>query len=435
MIRATLGIDLGTSGVRAVVLGGTGVLAAGTVRLGPARRRDAAALWAAVGAVLNGLDLSGVGALAVAGTSGTLLPVRADGSPAGGLSLYSDPDPAGAAPLPPDSTASALARAIGLQAAPGAVRILHEADWIAGRFLGRFDATDWNNALKTGFDPAALAWPDWLAAAGMRSAMLPRVVAPGTPLGRVMPAAARRFGLPADAVVAAGTTDGCASFLATGADGIGDGVTALGSTTTLKLLADAQVIAPRWGVYSHRLRGCWLPGGASNAGGAVLARFFTPDEITTLSRRIDPGRPSPCDFYPLPAPGERFPVNDPALLPRLLPRPADDADFLHGLLEGIARIEALGYRRLAELGAPALRRVLTTGGGAANPAWTAIRTRVLGVPVSAADADAALGTAVLARSALAAPSPGGRGRGAANARPGSTPLSRNAPSSGPASPA
>lgn len=33
------------------------------------------------------------------------------------------------------------------------------------------------------------------------------------------------------------------------------------------------------------------------------------------------------------------------------PRPADDAAFLHGLLEGMARIEALGYERLAALGA------------------------------------------------------------------------------------
>jgi len=187
-------------------------------------------------------------------------------------------------------------------------------------------------------------------------------------------------------------------------------VTALRSTTTLKLLADAQVVAPGWGIYSHGLRGCWLPGGASNAGGAVLARFFTPDEITALSRRIDPARASTCDFYPLPTPGERFLVNNPALPPRLLPRPADDAAFLHGLLEGIARIEALGYRRLAELGAPALWRVLTTDGGA-NPAWTAIRARVLGVPVSAADADAARGAAIPARSALAAPSPYGKGPG------------------------
>ena len=390
MTPPTLGIDLGTSGIRAVVLGGAEILAAGAARLLPGVRHDPAALWAAVAAVLDGMDLSGVGALAVDGTSGTLLAVLADGTPAGRLSLYSDP---GTVP----------ARATAMLACPGTARVLHEADWIAGQFSGLFDVTDWNNALKTGFDPVALAWRD--------GAGLPRVVAPGTALGRVTPAAARRFGLPTDAMVAAGTTDGCASFLGTGADQVGDGVTALGSTMTLKLLAGTPVSAPEWGIYSHRLPSAWLPGGASNTGGAVLAQFFTPDQVTALSARIDPARPSACDFYPLPAPGERFPINDPALPPRMAPRPPDDAMFLHGLLEGMARIEALGYRRLADLGAPTLRRVLTTGGGAANAVWTAIRARILGVPVLPADGDAAQGSAILARNALPAPSPSGRGPG------------------------
>ena len=86
----TLGIDLGTSGVRAVVLDGGAVRAAGAARLDPARRRDPAALRAAVAQVLSGLDLAGVEAVAVDGTSGTVLPVRADGAPAGNLSLYND---------------------------------------------------------------------------------------------------------------------------------------------------------------------------------------------------------------------------------------------------------------------------------------------------------------------------------------------------------
>jgi len=74
------------------------------------------------------------------------------------------------------------------------------------------------------------------------------------------------------------------------------------------------------------------------------------------------------------------------------------------LLEGIAQIEALAYRRLAEFGAPYPRRVLTTGGGAVNPAWTAIRARHLGVPVVAAThREAAYGAALLARQGFETP--------------------------------
>ena len=121
-----------------------------------------------------------------------------------------------------------------------------------------------------------------------------------------------------------------------------------------------------------------------------------------LSARIDPSSDSGLDYYPLPSPGERFPINDPALAPRLEPRPADDARFLHGLFEGMARIEQLGYRRLQELGAPFPNRVKTTGGGAVNQTWRKLRERILGVPVeAAAHSEAAYGAALIAAGKVA----------------------------------
>ena len=42
------------------------------------------------------------------------------------------------------------------------VGLLHQADWLAALLHGRWDATDWNNALKLGFDPATERYPDWL---------------------------------------------------------------------------------------------------------------------------------------------------------------------------------------------------------------------------------------------------------------------------------
>ena len=51
------------------------------------------------------------------------------------------------------------------------------------------------------------------------------------------------------------------------------------------------------------------------------------------------------------------------------------------MLEGIADVEALVYRRLRELGAPTLKTVRTVGGGARNPAWTRIRARKLSAPL------------------------------------------------------
>jgi sugar (pentulose or hexulose) kinase len=52
---------------------------------------------------------------------------------------------------------------------------------------------------------------------------------------------------------------------------------------------------------------------------------------------------------------------------------------------------------LQELGATPLESVLTAGGGAGNTAWTAMRARILGVPVQPSSrVEAAYGTALLA---------------------------------------
>ncbi|MGQ2903947.1 MAG: FGGY-family carbohydrate kinase [Neoaquamicrobium sediminum] len=418
MTPLVIGIDLGTSGARAVAMTPAfDIVAQGASSLSDrgADAHDPGVWWNAVETalehVLTVVEPSSVRAIAIDGTSGTLLPVDADGTPLARPLMYSDKveDESLLARIAPviarDSAAhgatSGLAKALVFQDTGGIAKVLHQADWIAGQLSGRFDTTDENNALKTGYDPVAKRWPEWIAATGLRPELLPRVVAPGTPICVIAPATAVRFGLTEDVTIVAGTTDGCASFVATGASEPGDGVTVLGSTLTLKLLCDQPVFAPEFGVYSHRINGLWLAGGASNTGGRVLARYFTGDEIARLSEGIDPQEESALDYYPLLEPGERFPVMDANLQPRLEPRPASDAAFLKGMLEGIAAIEKRGYDRLADLGAPALRSVRSVGGGAGNVAWTAIRQRRLGVPFLPAHSEqAAAGAARLALKGL-----------------------------------
>lgn len=64
-----------------------------------------------------------------------------------------------------------------------------------------------------------------------------------------------------------------------------------------------------------------------------------PRELETLSAEIDPSVDSPLDFYPLPrgTRGERFPTNDPLKESVLEPRPEGRREYLHGLLQAIAR--------------------------------------------------------------------------------------------------
>jgi sugar (pentulose or hexulose) kinase len=415
MTTTAIGIDVGTTGVRVALMDARGTpLGFQSCPFAPADRRHPARWWHAVESALAALmasaDLSRVGCIAVDGTSGTILLLDEAGQPMGKASLYNDPAPeaaarAVAAAAPAGSAAggaaSPLAKLLALQNQPGTARLSHQADWIAAQLGAPVGISDENNALKTGYDPVQRSWPGWLRGLGIRTALLPEVVEPGTPIGVIDPAVASRFGLPADVVIAAGTTDGCAAFLATGADTGGAAVTSLGSTLTLKQLCDRPIFSPKYGVYSHRLGSRWLAGGASNSGGAALARYFAPDALVSYSARIDPTLESGLDYYPLPSPGERFPFADPHLLPRDTPRPTDDVRFLHGLLQGIARIEALGYRRLADLGAPALSAVRTVGAGARNAAWTVIRRRALGVDlIPARSEEAAMGAATLALKAM-----------------------------------
>lgn len=94
----------------------------------------------------------------------------------------------------------------------------------------------------------------------------------------------------------------------------------------------------------------------------MLRQHFSDKQLAELSTQIAARggvtAPTGLDYYPLPAVGERFPINDPQMAPRMARRDGDDdATFLHGLLEGIAEVEAQAYRQLAELGASPLVKV------------------------------------------------------------------------------
>ncbi|MGC4026403.1 MAG: FGGY-family carbohydrate kinase [Mesorhizobium sp.] len=408
-----IGIDIGTSGARALAMNARRIVVAqasapfGTSTTVRAPQQWWTAVSNALSSLLQQIEPHKVRAIAVDGTSGTVLPIDSEGRPLAEPLMYNDavvdqslldrikqfaPAESGA-----HGATSGLAKALKFINLPGLHRIVHQADWIAGNLSGRFDLTDENNALKTGYDPIARRWPDWISDAGMPVALLPQALKPGSISGSISANAAREFGLPPDTHIVAGTTDGCASFLATGANRPGDGVTALGSSLTLKLLSDRPIFAPDYGIYSHRIGDMWLAGGASNSGGRVLAKFFDATALQSLSSRIDPLQPSGLDYYPLLDKGERFPVADPNLEPRLEPRPHDDSLFLQGLFEGITAIEKLGYERLSELGAPSLTSLRSVGGGSINPVWTAIRENALGVPfLKVASTEAAAGTARLA---------------------------------------
>ena len=408
-----LGLDFGTSGARANLIDPNGNLVHEAAL--KFSRNDYAEWREALWQLLGGIPAkyrANIASIAICGTSSTSLLCDQAGEPLLPALLYNDSRASAEAEvirrMAPtghvcNSASSSLAKLLWFRKQPeyaSARYFLHQADWLAFLLHGKPGISDYHNALKLGYDVESLCYPQWLAEM-VEERVLPRVIEPGAATGFIQADTANKFGLSAKCQIRAGTTDSIAAFIASGVHRPGQAVTSLGSTIVLKLLSQKRVEAAEYGIYSHRCGTLWLAGGASNCGGAVLDKLFGHERLAELSRQLNPDHPTGLDYYPLMTAGERFPVNDIHLQPRLEPRPQDDASYLQGLLESLARIEAQGYTLLENLGATPVRSVLTAGGGASNAAWTAIRSRIMAIQVGTTEhTEAAYGAAKLARNGV-----------------------------------
>jgi sugar (pentulose or hexulose) kinase len=417
-----LGLDLGTSGARLALMEATGDATAalrweqaipypGRFEEPEGWRRALATLVAA----LSTEDRQRVGAIAIDGTSGTLLLCRPDGSLPGAELSSALPyhhacsgQQAAAAALvnnqgPAASASGSLARALELleraKAAgiDGPLWLRHQADWLMGWLLGSWRWGEESNNLRLGWDLQLQRWSGSIASESW-AAGLPDICPSGRVVGPLGAEAAAQLNLSPRCQVVAGSTDANAAVLA--ADPLpGDGITVLGTTLVLKQFVPEPLKG--LGLSCHRVGGRWLVGGASNAGAGILRRFFNDAQIAALSRQIDLSQPTGLALRPLLGTGERFPQDDPTLEAVLEPRPVSDARYLQALLEGLTAIEREGWMRLRELGAPAVQRVISLGGGAQNPQWRQMRQQALGVLVlNRPQLSAARGMARLALEAL-----------------------------------
>ena len=420
-----LGIDFGTSGVRAIAINNQAQVIANTQLPLPSPKKVANSgieqephIWWEIFCELikllrEKITLTDVKSISIDGTSGTVLLTDSAGNPLAPALMYNDSraidyvkelNSIAPSATPVLQAGAGLPKLMWLYDQPcsnQAQHALHQSDWIMGKLSGDFAASDSNNCLKTGYDIDKNHWPDWIKDTNVPVLHLPGVYKPGTSISTVKQSIATELGFSETLQVVSGTTDSTAALIATGANKIGDAVTSLGSTLVMKVIHDKPISNKDYGIYSqpyyinNELK--WLVGGASNSGGAILRKYFTDDELSALSNQIDTKQACALDYYPLLQPGERFPFNDPDKQPVITPRPDDDVEFLYGLFNGIANIEKLAYQRLAEFGAPYPNRIFSVGGGSINPVWTLIRQRKLNCEmIKPEHTDAAYGAALLA---------------------------------------
>lgn len=419
-----LGIDFGTSGCRASVINDEQEIIAQVSQKLPepehlcGRIQQSATLW------LDGLDsllqqlatqikLKLIKRLAIDGTSGTVLICNKQGKPYLPALMYNDSSSLQAVQTikqhcPTEqhltmSISSGLAKALQLceDFSSGAdIKILNQADYLSNYLTDNWGVSDYHNALKLGYDVDKLEWPTWIVQL-LPNESLPKVIQPGDNIAALTESTCHKYGFSKGCQVCTGSTDANAAFIATQSFQAGDAVTSLGSTIVLKILNTQNIQDLKSGIYSHKLGDLWLTGGASNAGGAILRKYFTDNQLTQLSSEIDLDNPAGLDYYPLTSAGERFPDPDPEKKPMLTPRPESDVRFLQAILEGLCKIEQTGYQKLVELGAIRPKQILTCGGGAKNPQWTEMRSKLLGLAVKqASHTEACYGSALLAQRGL-----------------------------------
>ncbi len=425
-----LGIDIGTSGIRGIVINQhKKIIASAKADCKESSRvalRSPLQWKTMVVEVLtrlaNLINLKQVIALSVDGQSGTVLLCNSKGELFGDLSrLYNDaPSQETVGKLTQDLSLcpATLGRAYELWYQSGCPKdfyIVHQADWVAALFCGRFNLSDENNALKLGYSPLKKGWlfdPEKLP---FTQSALPRVSHPATFRALATTGFSREMGLSEHCQIISGTTDSTAGFIAASDSqtlATGNAVTSLGTSLVTKVISERPLTKNNIGAYSHKFGNLWISGGASNSGAGTLLEFFSKEQLAQLSKTIDPDIPSPFQYYPLLVKGERFPINDPSMESITTPRPDSDREFLAGLLESIARIEKQAYETLDDLGAPYPSIIKTVGGGSQNDVWKKIRERVLGVTIiSAENPDPAYGSALIARRGASMEKRGSRATG------------------------
>jgi len=433
-----LGIDMGSQGVRLVAAGEDGIAVSwASVPFGSlppvapgAHEQDAAQWWPAVCRASRALleDLRGKGygpealaAVAVDGTSGTLVALDAAGRAVRPALMYNDArSEAEAKAINALPDAAALCAKLGYRFASSfalakivwlferepenfarSARLAHQADVIVGRLIGDFTVTDYSNALKTGYDLVEECWPAWFAHWTGVLERLPRVEAPGTVIGQVTREAAAETGLPVGLPVAAGASDGTAGFLASGAGTPGDYNTTLGTTLVFKGVSTELCGHPDGLIYCHKLPGgLWLPGAASNTGGEWIARDFAGEDLQALDAAGAGLLPTPVLTYPNIREGERFPFLSPEARGFCLPEPASRIERFAAGLQGTALVERLGYAVLDGIAGTAGGSVYSTGGGSRSDVWMQLRADVTGrVLYRPACPESAFGSAILAAAA------------------------------------
>ena len=436
-----LGIDLGTSGVKSVLVDrDQAVLTTATVALATSRPHPGWSeqapedWWQAVCRSIQQISasdagLDGVRAIGLSGQMHGLVLLNDAGAALRPAILWNDAravdeaasfaerhpefaDIAGAAQSPSFWPAKLLwLQRYEPDCLARARHMLLPKDFIRHRLTGlvQTDPCDAGGTLL--FDQAARAWSSPICAAcALDPAQLPDVLEGSQPGGRVLDRVAATWGLPRGVVVAGGAGDAAAGAIGIGAVAGGCATISLGTAAQIFVSTSSWRPAAAAGVqaFAHALPGLWFQSAAVLNGASALAwatRLLGQEDPAALLDAAEAQYAGPGKLLFLPyLTGERAPHNDPLARGVLFGLTPDVAapQLVQAVLEGVAYSLADASDALARAGTR-IERAALVGGGARNAFWTRIIADTLGVPVlryRGVDTGPAFGAARLARLAV-----------------------------------
>jgi len=264
--------------------------------------------------------------------------------------------------------------------------VLGSYDYITMRLTGERNV-EANWALETGlFDIKKGDWADdVLAASGGSRNLLPRIRRAEEVVGRVTAAAARETGLPEGVPVVAGSADHIGATFASGILDDGDLLIKLGGAGDIMLAVNEPIVDERLYLDYHLLPGQYVMSGCMATSGSLIKWFQRElgagvplPELDEEAGRVEAGSGGVVALpYFL---GEKTPINDPGATGAFV-----GLRLTHGrghLFRAVLEAIGFGFRHHLDVFTErghAPRRVRVTDGGSRSRVWTQITADILGL--------------------------------------------------------
>lgn len=282
--------------------------------------------------------------------------------------------------------------------------VLLPKDYLRLHLTGEAVAEMSDAAGTSWLDVGARDWDDGLlAATHLSRAQMPRLVEGSVSSGTLRDDLAREWGLPSGVVVAGGGGDNAASAVGVGVVRAGDAFVSLGTSGVLFAATDAYRpdAASAVHTFCHALPGTWHQMGVILAAADALNWWaaIAGEDASTLTGALGPLRaPGRTLFLPYLG-GERTPHNDAAVRGSFLhlDHATDLQSLTRAVLEGVTHALRDSFDALAGTGTR-IERLVAVGGGSRSDYWVRAIATSLGLPIEipvAGDFGGAFGAARL----------------------------------------